>query len=434
MRRALAILSFPYTFAGALVTMIDALPRIDEPAVKPPEPPGPQGRAGRWWRRALVLLCVIGVALAGAEAWAYWTAGAPGASAEGVAASVDQVTGLARPGASPTANPDVTLQWSAALLSSGHAVDGYLVVRYDGSTATPVCGSSPTPLPALTCTDSSVPDGTYSYGVSARLGSWTGPESARISVTVDTTAPTFVTEPSDPSAYAGPTFAFSHSDYSSFVCQLDGAGGFTAAHCAPVPPTDDSHTLAVKAQAADGSLTAAAVYTWTVRAKAPAITTKPSDPSTDTAPAFAFALAGYSSFVCQLDGSGTFTPQQCSPDGLGDGSHTLAVKAQAVDGSATAAASYTWTVGAAAPTSTTTISDSTTGASTTTTTTTTTTSTTTGATDTSGPSVEPAPDPAPPGSTDSVPAATVTTGTTTDTSTDTTTETGTDSSVPPPGG
>ena len=46
MRRALAILSFPYTLAGALVTVIDALPRIDasdEPAA-PSQPPRPLRR------------------------------------------------------------------------------------------------------------------------------------------------------------------------------------------------------------------------------------------------------------------------------------------------------------------------------------------------------------------------------------------------------
>ena len=258
-----------------------------------------------------------------------------------------------------------------------------------------------------------MPDGTYSYGVSARVGSWTGAESSRISVTIDTSAPTIVTKPSDPSAYAGPTFAFSHADYSIFVCQLDGYGEFTAPHCSPGPLDDDSHTLAVEAQAADGSLTTAAVYTWRVHTGPPTIATKPSDPSADTAPTFAFSLVGYSSFVCQLDTSGTFTADQCSPSSLAEGSHTLDVEAQAVDGSLTTAASYTWTIGTVAPVTTTT-SDSTTDTS------------TTGTTGTSGPTV-PQPDPAPPDPTESLPDPTVSTDTTTDpTGTTDTTSTSTD--------
>ena len=160
----------------------------------------------------------------------------------------------------------------------------------------------------------------------------------------------------------------------------------------------------------------------------PTIVTKPSDPSAYAGPTFAFSLVGDSSFVCQLDTSGTFTAEQCSPSSLAVGSHTLYVEAQAVDGSLTAAASYTLTIGTVAPVTTTT-SDSTTDTST---------------TGTSGPGLVPQPDPAPPDPTESLPdphpstdtttdpTGTTTTGTdTTSTSTDTTS---TDTTGTSPGG
>jgi hypothetical protein len=449
MKRALAILSLRCTLAPSLVRLADALPRADASgthANDPPErttaaPAGPTPRPRRrgrtWSLRLLALAGVLGVALVGGRAWAFWSAGTHGASVEGVAASVDRVTGMVQGGggaASPTANPDVQLKWDAAQLSNGHAVDGYLVDRYVGSTATPVCGSSPTPLDAVTCTDSDVSDGTYSYGVSARFAGWTGLESSHISVTVDTSAPTITAEPQSPSANASPSFSFSHPSYSTFKCRLDSSPSFTACSSPDALSglADGSHTFNVEALDADGTATRIANYTWTIDTTAPAlgstpsnpsantspllgfshtsyatfqcrldgesafsscsspdslsgladgshtfevealdadglatqitsfswtlssgaptITTNASDPSADTAPTFAFSHPAYTSFVCQLDGSSSFTTGQCSPASLTDGSHQLAVKAQAADGSLTAAGSYTWRVDTTAPT------------------------------------------------------------------------------------
>ena len=443
MRRALAILSLRCALAPSLAALAEALPRTDaseKHAADPPErapaapacpPPRPRRRGRAWSLRVLALAAVLGVALLGGRAWAFWSAGTQGATASGVAASVNQATGLARAGASPTANPNVQLTWDASQLSNGHAVDGYLVDRYVGSSATPVCGSSPTPLNAVTCTNPAVPDGTYSYGLSGRFASWTGPESSQISVTVDTSAPsitgphspsanaspsfifshpsysnfrcsldaagfapctspdtlsgladgphTFSVEaldadgvatriadyawkidtsppalgstPSDPSANASPSVAFSHSSYSSLECRLDGESGFSP--CTS-PDTlsglaDGQHTFSVEAVDADGVPTQIASFAWTVSTVAPTITAEPSDPSNTRAPTFAFLHGHYSSFICRLDGIGTFAVGQCSPSSLADGSHHLEVEAQAADGSSTAAASYTWTIDASAP-------------------------------------------------------------------------------------
>ena len=368
MRRALAALSFLGALAAALGALHYALHGIqahDEPAIRLPEtpagdgpaaaPPSPHrgGLAGS--RRLLVLLGVIGVALVGGGAWAFLSAGtASGSSARGVAASVDQVTGLAlgAGGITPTANPDVPLAWNPALLSNGHSIDGYLVRRYAGSTPTAVCGSDPTPIGPAHCTDAGVPDGTYTYAVSARFESWTGPESTRIGVTVDTSAPVITGQPQSPSANASPSFTFSHATYSTFKCRLDGAASFTACTSPDALSglSDGPHTFRVEAVDANGSATDVAAYSWTVDTSPPVLGSRPSDPSANTAPALAFSQSSYVSFECSVDGS---APAACSsPDplsGLGNGSHTFQVEAVDADGVATAGAAYTWTVDASAP-------------------------------------------------------------------------------------
>jgi hypothetical protein len=218
-------------------------------------------------RCRLAVLVAVGItALAGARAaWAYFTASTPGANAEGVAALVGRVSGLALAGnSSPTANPDIALAWQAATLSNGHPVDGYLVTRSDRSTATAACGSS---VQDTGCTDHAVPDGMYSYGIRAYFASWTGEESGRVSIVVDTSAPTVAANAA--SASTTPTFAFAHPHYSHFVCRLDGTGDFSAGSCTPAGLAPGSHVLAVKAQADDGSLTSAATYTWTVKTAPP---------------------------------------------------------------------------------------------------------------------------------------------------------------------
>src|SRR5437588_7242719 len=123
-------------------------------------------------RRLAIFLAVLALFGLGAGLWAYFTAPSigPGASAKG--GTVAKVTGLAGPTANPTANANVALSWNAALLSNGNAVDGYDVNRYTGSTPTAVCSS---PVSGTSCTDSSVPDGTYSYGTTARFYNWRGP-------------------------------------------------------------------------------------------------------------------------------------------------------------------------------------------------------------------------------------------------------------------
>ncbi|MGH2869328.1 MAG: hypothetical protein ACRDNK_17420, partial [Solirubrobacteraceae bacterium] len=57
------------------------------------------------------------------------------------------------------AGANITVSWNAATLSSGSAVQGYQVSRSDGAN---VCGS-PTLVTSLSCSDTAVPAGTYTY-------------------------------------------------------------------------------------------------------------------------------------------------------------------------------------------------------------------------------------------------------------------------------
>src|SRR6516162_6945502 len=87
-------------------------------------------------RRGLAVLGLVLTAFAAAAAWAYWSASATaGSSGDATAASVNQ-------GSTPTATASATIgrtvnvTWGATALSNGHAVDGYIVKRYDSSTGT----------------------------------------------------------------------------------------------------------------------------------------------------------------------------------------------------------------------------------------------------------------------------------------------------------
>jgi len=361
-KRVIATIAFIQAFAAALSALLSSLPGVDVPtrgtvaAIELPAPDGsappphlPRRGGGARSRRLFVLLGVAGIALVGTGAWAFWSAGtAPGAQAEGVAATVEQVHGLALDGGvTPTANPDVALAWNAAHLSNGLGVDGYVVRRYHGLSSSAVCGGPS----ATSCVDPA-PDGTYDYGVAARFAGWTGPESAHVTVVVDTSAPSIDSAPQSPSANPSPTFTFSHPRYGQFRCSLD-AGAFatcSSPDTLDVPLAEGSHTFRVEALDAHENATDVASTTWTVDTSPPLFGTLPSSPSANTTPSIPFSHGSYLSFVCSLDGAG-FGP--CSPPDpltLSDGSHTFAVEAVDADGKKTQAASTTWTVDSSVPT------------------------------------------------------------------------------------
>jgi hypothetical protein len=176
--------------------------------------------------------------------------------------------------------------------------------------------------------------------------------------TVDVTAPdtTIVSGPPSRTNATSATFDFSSEAGATFECSLDGAA-FTA--CAD-PETftgltaEKAYTLQVRARDAAGNVDPTpASYTWTVDRTAPdtVIVSGPPNPSNSPDATFDFSSEEGATFECSLDGA-AFT--SCSdPEsfrGLGDGEHTLQVRARDVAGNVDdSPASYTWTVDAALP-------------------------------------------------------------------------------------
>ncbi len=139
-------------------------------------PPGrtrrPRGR--RATTLVVGLVALISPLLAAiSPASAYWSATGSGSStaATGTLAGPVDVT------VPETSIPDVPVSWTAGV--NDDPVDGYYVTRYQFSVNTepvfvPACSSSPTQLITLTsCTDTGLPDGNYTYRVTAVFRTWT---------------------------------------------------------------------------------------------------------------------------------------------------------------------------------------------------------------------------------------------------------------------
>jgi hypothetical protein len=147
-----------------------------------------------------ILLALILTLVAG-PANAYWTAGSGTASA-----STGTLTAPAGVTAPETTIAGVALSWSVG--NGGVTPSGYYVTRHVAVGANspaivePACSSSPTALlGGLTCNDSDVPDGDYTYVVTAVFASWTAPSrpSGLVSVT-HAAALAFTAQPTDVAA------------------------------------------------------------------------------------------------------------------------------------------------------------------------------------------------------------------------------------------
>jgi hypothetical protein len=127
--------------------------------------------------RAVLIGMAIAAAANPAAATAAWTHSGIGAP---TAKAVSMPTG-----STPTAsvsNRSVAVSWSASTMPGGGAVSGYVVKRYDtnGNVQTIGSGCSGT-IAALTCTETSVPGGTWRYTVTPVRGNWTGFEGSQSS-------------------------------------------------------------------------------------------------------------------------------------------------------------------------------------------------------------------------------------------------------------
>jgi hypothetical protein len=122
-------------------------------------------------------------------ALAYWTSTGSGTATAAVG-TLNAPTKLAL--TYRTGTSSVKVSWEGSKLSNGTDAQGYYVTRNGASPA--ACGTSPTLLItySTSCTDSSVPDGTYTYSVIAVWKSFSAESVASEAVTVklDTTKPT----------------------------------------------------------------------------------------------------------------------------------------------------------------------------------------------------------------------------------------------------
>ncbi len=183
---------------------------------------------------------------------------------------------------------------------------------------------------------------------------------ASFTFTVDATpADTSITSsPASASNSTSASFSFTATDAGpGFECRLD--GGAFADCSSPAPYTglsEASHTFEVRAEDAAGNVDPTpASYTWTVDLTAPntSFLSTPSDPSANTTPTFGLgSTESPSTFECDLDGGGWAScAAPYTTPALGDGSHTLKLRATDAAGNQDATeASYTWLVDATAPT------------------------------------------------------------------------------------
>jgi hypothetical protein len=141
-------------------------------------------------RRRLLKIFVPVLAMLGvsAVAFAYWTTAGAG-SASGSVATLNAPTNVAATGGTNLAN----VSWTGSTLSTGTPAQGYYVQRYSGSSSpAPACGTDPANSATyiahtsgtITCTDSGVAPGTYTYKVTAVYHSWTAQSAASGSATV----------------------------------------------------------------------------------------------------------------------------------------------------------------------------------------------------------------------------------------------------------
>ncbi len=211
-----------------------------------------------------------------------------------------------------------------------------------------------------TCTSPaqySLPDGSHTFEVKAIDPA--GNESAISSPypwTIDTTSPpvpTITSGPPNPSGTHSARFTFADDDPSaSFQCRLDGGSFASCTSPADYSLPDGPHTFEIKAiDPAGNPSPISPPYSWTIDTVNPVVTLsdKPPALTNQTTASFSFTSnKPASTFECKLDAA-VFS--KCtSPvvySGLGDGSHTFAVRATAV--TTGLPTTYTWRIDTAAP-------------------------------------------------------------------------------------
>jgi hypothetical protein len=271
--------------------------------------------------------------------------------------TTEPVISLVSDGPDPTNNSStISYTLSEPASVTLNLYDGGTLVRTLASGASRSAGANSELWDLKDDSGNPVPDGTYTYKIDAVDAATNAAEQAQGTVTIDKTKPVVSLsddgKPPPVTAETTANFAFTTNEPSTLECKLDAAA--FAACTSPKAYTglaDGSHTFQVRAIDLVGNVGDPASYTWTIDTVNPVVTVtdKPLALTNQTTATFTFTSNKTgSTFECKLDGA-VFS--KCtSPllySGLGDGSHTFAVRATAVTiGLPT---TYSWRIDTVAP-------------------------------------------------------------------------------------
>lgn len=238
----------------------------------------------------------VGIDQAGIAS-AYWTSSTTGSAT----AATDTLLAGNQPTTTVGSTATVTLNWAATTTQAGHPASGYKIARYSSaSSGTPVAatGGCASVVTALTCTEQSVPAGTWYYSVTPVVGGWSGPESPRSSATtVAVTTLTFMSASAYPggSLTGGSLSGFAATENVTF--RLDSPTG-TVLTTSPSPVTTTASGSATGISVTlPGSLTPGSTHSVyaigaTSGAQAAATITVTQDTSSPNAPSITFPSSG----------------------------------------------------------------------------------------------------------------------------------------------
>lgn len=219
-------------------------------------------------------------------------------------------------------------------------------------------------LPFADCSSGSqsyggLPDGLHTFDVQARDAAGNPSGVASYSWAIDASPPsppTITSAPANPSGSGDATFTFSGDGdpTASLLCQIDN-GTFTdcssgSKSYAGLP--DGPRTFGVKEVDKFGHSSGVTTYTWTIDTVHPLVTLTDKPPllTNRTTASLSFtANQPASTFQCRLDGGsfdGCTSPRLYN--GLGNGSHTFAVRAKSL-GNVGLTTTYTWRVDTVPP-------------------------------------------------------------------------------------
>ena len=262
--------------------------------------------------RALGILVILAMLMGvSGTAWAFWTTAGRG-TGTATTGTLGAPSGVSA--TSPAGSSSVAVSWTAP--SSGVVPAGYWVERTDtatGSKAAACASSASSLLTSTSCSDGSVPDGTYRYTVYAVRSGWTAVSAPSATVTVLRTVTTSTSLTSSPN----PSFVGQSVTLTATVTAASGTptgtvvfrDGGTAITCSGGSQTLSSGTATcVVAWASTGTRTLTATYA-------------------GSAPYAASTSAAVSQSVVQQSQTITFTSTAPSPATVGGAAYTVTATA-----------------------------------------------------------------------------------------------------------